>query len=77
MKKNKNTPAKNDTYNEFLLYTTNLQPPPPHWNKERIINYRDEARLIVSELRDGNEYLARRLEGKIGEYGRYINGYKR
>ena len=51
---------------------TNLQPPPPHWNKERKINYRDEARLIVSELRDGNEYLGRRLEGRIEEYGRYI-----
>ena len=49
---------------------TNLQPPPPHWNKERKINYREEARLIVSELRDGNEYLARRLEEKIEEYGR-------
>lgn len=49
---------------------TNLQPPPPHWSKERKINYRDEARLIVSELRDGNEYLARRLEEKIEEYGR-------
>ena len=49
---------------------TNLQPPPPHWNKERKINYRDEARLIVSELRDCNEYLARRLEEKIEEYGR-------
>ena len=49
---------------------TNLQPPPPHWSKERKINYRDEARLIVSELRDCNEYLARRLEEKIEEYGR-------
>ena len=49
---------------------TNLQPPPPHWSKERKINYRDEARLIVSELRDGNEYLGRRLEEKIEEYGR-------
>lgn len=49
---------------------TNLQPPPEHWSKERKINYRDEARLILSELKDGNEYLAKRLEGKIGEYGR-------
>ena len=49
---------------------TNLQPPPPHWSKERKINYREEARLIVSELRDGNEYLGRRLEEKIEEYGR-------
>ena len=49
----------------------------PHWNKERKIRYLDEAGFILSELADGNEYLARRLEGKIGEYGRYINGYKR
>lgn len=70
MKKNKTTPTKNYTYNDFLLYTTNIQPPPPHWSKERKINYREEARLIVSELRDGNEYLARRLEEKIEEYGR-------
>ena len=51
---------------------TNLQPPPPHWNKERKIRYRDEARLILSELKDGNDFLAKRLEGKIEEYGRYI-----
>ena len=48
---------------------TNLQPPPPHWNNERKIGYRDEAALILSELKDGNEFLAKRLEGKIVEYG--------
>ena len=48
---------------------TNLQPPPPHWNKERKIRYRDEAGFILSELKDGNEYLVKRLEGKIEEYG--------
>lgn len=52
---------------------TNLQPPPPHWNNERIIRYRDESRLILSELKDGNDFLAKRLEGKIEEYGGCIS----
>ena len=51
---------------------TNLQPPPPHWNKERKNRYRDEAIVILSELRDGNEYLTKRLEEEIEEYGGYI-----
>ena len=53
---------------------TNLQPPPLHWNNERKIRYRDDAALILSELKDGNEYLAKRLEGKIKEYGKNIDG---
>ena len=48
---------------------TNLQPPPLHWNNERKIKYRDEAGFILSELKDGNDFLAKRLEGKIVEYG--------
>ena len=52
---------------------TNLQPPPLHRNKERKITYREEARLILSELSDGNEYLVNRLEGKIEEYGGNID----
>ena len=51
---------------------TNLQPPPPHWNNERKIRYRDEAGFILSELRDGDEYLTKRLEEKIEEYGGYV-----
>ena len=51
---------------------TNLQPPPPHWDKERKISYRHEAGLILHELKDGNEFLAKRLEEKIEEYGGYI-----
>ena len=51
---------------------TNLQPPPPHWDKERKIKYREEAKIILSELKDGNEFLARRLERKIEEYGGYL-----
>ena len=48
---------------------TNLQPPPPHWDNDRKIRYREEAGLILSELKDGNEFLAKRLEEKIEEYG--------
>ena len=51
---------------------TNLQPPPAHWNNERKIAYREEARLILNELKKGNEYLARRLENKIEKYQIYI-----
>ena len=47
---------------------TNLQPPPKHWDNERKISYREEAQLILSELKEGNEFLARRLETKIEEY---------
>ena len=52
---------------------TNLQPPPPHWDKEKKIKYQKEARIILSELKDGNDFLAKRLEKKIEEYGNYIN----
>lgn len=51
---------------------TNLQPPPPHWSKEKIMKYQDEARMILRELEIGNSYLAGRLRGKIEEYGDYI-----
>jgi len=53
---------------------TNLQPPPPHWDKEKKIKYQKEARIILSELKDGNDFLAKRLEAKIEEYGNYIHG---
>jgi guanosine-3',5'-bis(diphosphate) 3'-pyrophosphohydrolase len=51
---------------------TNLQPPPAHWDNGKKIAYREEARLILKELRHGNEYLAGRLEKKIEEYQTYI-----
>ena len=49
---------------------TNLQPPPPHWNQEKINSYHEEAILIHAALRQGNDYLAYRLEGKILEYAK-------
>lgn len=51
---------------------TNLQPPPPHWDKKKAINYQNEARTILNELKDGNVFLAKRLETKIIEYEKYI-----
>ncbi len=51
---------------------TNLQPPPKHWNKEKIKQYRDEALLILENLGVANKYLANRLQKKISEYGHYL-----
>jgi guanosine-3',5'-bis(diphosphate) 3'-pyrophosphohydrolase len=51
---------------------TNLQPPPKHWDAEKIKAYKLEAREILESLRGGNEYLEARLQLKIGEYERYI-----
>lgn len=52
---------------------TNLQQPPHNWDNVKKIKYRQEAQAILSELKDGNEFLAKRLESKIEEYGKYIN----
>ena len=50
---------------------TNLQPPPKHWNKEKIANYRHEAQLILEALKEGSAGLALRLERKILDYSQY------
>ncbi|MEO7044830.1 MAG: HD domain-containing protein [Ferruginibacter sp.] len=52
---------------------TNLQSPPPNWDNEKRIKYQKEARMILSELKEGNDFLAKRLETKIVEYGTYLN----
>jgi hypothetical protein len=46
---------------------------PLHWDNEKKIKYQKEARIILRELKNGNEFLAKRLEAKIEEYGNYIN----
>ena len=51
---------------------TNLSAPPFYWTNEKKIAYLKEAKLILHELKDGNTYLAERLERKIGEYWKYI-----
>lgn len=47
---------------------TNLQSPPKHWNKDKILNYLEEAKLIAKSLNEKNEYLTKRLESKILDY---------
>ena len=51
---------------------TNLQPPPKHWDKEKIANYKHEANFILSELGEANQFLAERLRMKIHEYNQYL-----
>ena len=47
---------------------TNLQPPPKNWNRDKILNYLEESKLIAKSLNEKNEYLNQRLESKILEY---------
>ena len=47
---------------------TILQPPPSHWNDEKIARYKKGAELIHRELASASEYLGERLRMKIGEY---------
>ena len=51
---------------------TNLQPPPKHWDREKIANYKNEARLIREELGEANQYLTVRLDAKITKYEEYL-----
>ncbi len=51
---------------------TNLQTPPQHWSKDKIIKYCNEAKLISSTLKNKNDYLNKRLETKICEYEEMI-----
>ncbi len=51
---------------------TNLQPPPYYWDKIKIKQYLEEAKMILEELAPGNEYLANRLKAKILEYKKYL-----
>ena len=51
---------------------TNLQLPPIHWDTEKKKNHLGQAKLILKELKYGNDYLAKRLENKIIEYNDYL-----
>ncbi len=51
---------------------TNLQPPPSHWDTDKKRKYLEQAKLILKELKYGNDYLAKRLENKIIEYNDYL-----
>ena len=52
---------------------TNLQVPPTDWDNSKKVKYLLDAELILSELREGNEFLAVRLKNKIKEYRNYID----
>ena len=47
---------------------TNLLPPPDYWEEEKIETYKEESKLIYTELKDANEFLAARLFMKIEGY---------
>lgn len=51
---------------------TNLQKPPSHWSKDKVLNYSIEAKLISERLKDNNEYLSARIAYKIQEYKAYL-----
>lgn len=51
---------------------TNLQDPPSSWYSDKIKKYFNEAGLILNELEDGNEFLAKRLNKKMVEYACFI-----
>ncbi len=51
---------------------TNLQPPPKHWDKEKMARYKDEAQYILDQLGEACRLLALRLKMKIDGYDRYM-----
>ena len=50
----------------------NLGEPPVYWKAEKVKAYRDEARIILDYLAEADEVMAERLEGKIGDYEKYL-----
>lgn len=51
---------------------TNLDIPPPHWNRAKIKKYQEEAKLINNSLKSPSEKLNKILELKINEYSKYF-----
>jgi len=47
---------------------TNLQPPPSHWSREKIADYRKEAEYILEQLGSASPSLRERLAAKIKNY---------
>lgn len=50
---------------------TNLQAPPVHWTFDKITEYQKQAVLIYDSLKEGNEYLGKRLLQKTSDYLKY------
>jgi len=46
----------------------NLYAPPYYWNESKKEKYLEEAKIILEYLKDGNDYLAKRLSEKIEAY---------
>ena len=51
---------------------TNLQPPPKHWDNDKIAKYQNEARFILEQLGESSQFLADRLNKKIANYDQYL-----
>lgn len=50
---------------------SNLQPPPHHWQQEKIQQYAVESEMILDNLGEANQWLADRLAEKILVYKTY------
>lgn len=50
--------------------TFNLKDVPLNWDEEKVALYKEEAKMILKELGNNNEYMAKRLESKIDCYGK-------
>ncbi|MEA5465922.1 HD domain-containing protein [Leptothoe sp. PORK10 BA2] len=50
---------------------SNLQPPPKHWDREKIVRYGSEAQVILTALGEANGWLSQRLAEKIAVYRVY------
>lgn len=48
---------------------TNLQPPPAHWDEQRIRHYRKDAEIILEQLGSASQLLAERMRFKLAGYG--------
>ena len=51
---------------------SNMHEPPSSWSREKKVKYREDAGLILSELKGGNAYLESRLFGLIEDYESFI-----
>ncbi len=57
---------------KFCDTIINLQPPPKHWDTDKMLRYRDEANCILNQLGEANRFLAKRLKVKIDGYSQYM-----
>ncbi|TPN86807.1 HD domain-containing protein [Aquimarina algicola] len=50
----------------------NLYEPPFYWSNDKKEKYISEAKMIYEYLKDGNDYLAKRLKNKIEKYHAFL-----